>query len=140
VDTDHLIAINAGMSIPEIFAQQGESGFREQETEALKLALQTDSCVLATGGGIIKKPENRALLKQELQVVYLEVSVATQLLRTEGDTSRPLLLGQDRQAILEHLFAERDSRYREVATLVVDANQEASHVIAEINHTLAKRT
>ena len=131
-DTDHFVEETAGQTITHIFASEGEAVFRALETKALRTLLQRDEGVIATGGGIIKSELNRRLLLTVKPVVYLYVSVATQLARTEGDQTRPLLTGADRKDILTRLYEERDLLYRQAAGLVVDANTTAMAVVKSI--------
>lgn len=131
-DTDQWIVEKTGLSIPAIFAQQGEPAFRAFETEALKTLLCHDKVVIATGGGIIKKEENRQLLREKAFVLYLDVSVTAQLLRTQEDRSRPLLNVPNKEEVLERLHHERDPLYREIAHQIIDADQPLASLIREI--------
>ena len=63
VDTDEQIVVAAGRSIPEIFRSEGEQGFRERETAALRSLSGLTGAVIATGGGIVGRDENVALLR-----------------------------------------------------------------------------
>ena len=62
-DCDTLIEVETGLTIPVIFAQQGESGFRAVESRILAALLREDTRVIATGGGVVESAENRRLLK-----------------------------------------------------------------------------
>lgn len=130
-DTDHLVEAKAGQSIASLFAEKGEVAFRDLETEALKSLLEGEDCIIATGGGIIKKAENRKRLEQAF-VVYLNVSVPVQLQRTEGDSTRPLLIGRDKEAILTKLRSERDFLYQSIANIIVDADQKPERSVEAI--------
>ncbi|MFZ5637430.1 MAG: shikimate kinase [Pseudomonadota bacterium] len=117
VDLDREIELRAGADIPTIFAHEGEAGFRRREREALAGALAGPSCVLATGGGAVLDPENRALMRRHGFVVHLRIAVETQLARLAGDRSRPLISGDDREAVLRRLAAERGPLYEAAADL-----------------------
>ncbi len=132
LDTDHWIVAKSGLSIPELFKQQGEPAFRALEMDALKALLCHDKVVIATGGGVVKKEENRQVLRDNAYVIYLDVSVKTQLLRTRFDTSRPLLNVPNKKEVLERLRDERDPWYREVATQTVSADQSISKILKMI--------
>ena len=122
-DTDQLVETKMHRSVSEIFAQMGEAIFRQLETEVLvELFAKSEDCVIATGGGIIKSPQNRQLLKEQTQVFFLDVSIAEQLKRVEGDCSRPILMVANREEKLQDLRRERLSLYQEIAqhTLMVD--------------------
>ncbi len=118
VDCDWYIADQAGTDIPWIFAKEGEVGFRQRETEALKVLVSMPNAVIATGGGAVTRAENRELLKRGL-VIFLDANVDTQLLRTKKDTNRPLLQTENPRAVLEKLYQERRPLYLEVADMVI---------------------
>ena len=94
-DTDHLIELKWGKKISEIFSQEGEEKFREYETQILKSLSAEDSIILATGGGIIEKVANHALLKNNAVIFYLKTTPDDVLKFTNHDKSRPLLQGKD---------------------------------------------
>ncbi|SHH93774.1 shikimate dehydrogenase [Sporobacter termitidis DSM 10068] len=71
-DTDELIVKAAGKSIPDVFKDDGEDAFRQLETAALAEAAKKSGAVIATGGGIVKKPENRRLIRQNSTAVFLD--------------------------------------------------------------------
>ncbi|MEP3349194.1 MAG: shikimate kinase [Marinomonas sp.] len=123
-DLDKVIEDNAGADIPWIFEKEGEDGFRKRETQALTSIVQSDTSdsVVATGGGIVMREENRDILRDDALVVYLYASVAQQLYRTSKSTHRPLLQTGDPRATLRKLFEVRDPLYREVATLVIETD------------------
>lgn len=118
VDCDWYIANQAGTDIPWIFAKEGEAGFRQRETQALKTLINTPNAVIATGGGAVVRAENRELLRQGL-VIFLDANVDTQLLRTKKDTNRPLLQTDNPRAVLEKLYEDRKPLYLEVADMVI---------------------
>lgn len=124
-DSDKVIEENAGADIPWIFDKEGEDGFRKRETHALESMLMRNDgyIVLATGGGIVMREENRKLLREgDALVVYLYASVSQQLHRTSKSTHRPLLQKGDPKATLKKLFQVRDPLYREVASVVVETD------------------
>lgn len=133
LDTDQLIEAQAQTSISEIFATEGEAAFRDLETQALEHCLTQENCVISTGGGIVKNPENCILLQRCSCVIYLKVSVDLQLKRTEKDTSRPLLMGENKKQILEALYQERDPLYRSVATQVIHANATTKRILSQLS-------
>ena len=71
LDSDHEIERRTGVKIPVIFEIEGEVGFRARESLALAELAAQDKLVLATGGGVVLSPENRAVLKERGIVVYL---------------------------------------------------------------------
>ena len=124
VDSDQEIEKRTGVDIPTIFEFEGEEGFRNRETEMLRELLARENIVLATGGGIVMRPENRELLKQHC-VLYLRVPVSEQFRRTRKSRRRPLLNATDNpRKRLEELFALRDPLYQEVATIVLQGRHQ----------------
>src|SRR5687768_14884416 len=91
-DLDARIAADAGCSIHEIFAREGEAGFRRRESTQLTALLDDPPSVLACGGGVVLDPERRERLKSACRVVWLRVSPeeAARRLDQVGET-RPLL-------------------------------------------------
>ena len=119
VDSDHEIEIRAGADITWIFDVEGEAGFRDRETHALKELTQRQGMLVSTGGGAVLREENRDLLKSSGIVIMLDTSLELQLKRTEKDKKRPLLQQGDRAQILRKLKAERQPLYEALADLVV---------------------
>ena len=117
VDLDREIEIRAGSDVPTIFTCEGESGFRRREREALADMLAREGGIVATGGGTVLDPDNRALLRRLGFVVYLQIDIDEQLARLAHDRSRPLLAGAHRAEVLTRLAAERAPLYAEVADL-----------------------
>jgi shikimate kinase len=97
VDADDVIAAEAGSTIPEIFAREGEVAFRERERATIARLAGQDALVLALGGGAIETEATRALLSNapETLLVHLEVGLATTLARCRGtEHLRPILADQ----------------------------------------------
>ncbi len=118
IDTDSLIVEQAGgRSIPEIFASEGEAGFRRREADALRGLLGRRNCVIATGGGIITTQCNRPLLRHLGYIVWLEAPVTLLARRTSFNQDRPLLQASDPSARLQSLLAERMPLYKDLADL-----------------------
>jgi shikimate kinase len=90
-DLDDLIVRSAGLSVAEIFAREGEEGFRRRETEAVRAAAAGRRAVVATGGGAACREENLALMLASGRVVALAVSAAEAVRRTGSRSGRPLL-------------------------------------------------
>jgi shikimate kinase len=134
VDADQEIVRRTGVPINTIFEIEGEEGFRTREAQALESLTQLDDVVLATGGGVVLRPENRARLKARGFVIYLRAQPRDLFLRTRQDRARPLLKTDDPLRRLEELYAIRDPLYREVADLVVDTGRQS--VSALVGHLL----
>jgi len=122
LDTDAMVEEASGMSIPEIFSQQGEAAFRARERDALADATSRDNVVVATGGGAVTTPEGRELIGRGF-VVWLVVSPerAAQRLEANPETEdRPLLEG-DVLGRLQRLLEQRRAYY-ELADAAVDVD------------------
>ncbi len=117
VDADRLLEERLGVSIADIFAMEGEAGFRQRESALLSELLAESGQLIATGGGVILAEENRRLIKKSGIVVHLALSVAGQLQRLQQDRSRPLLQCPDRAERLQAMAQLRTPLYDEVADL-----------------------
>jgi len=118
LDLDALVEDAAGVAIEELFAREGEEGFRARETEALARVAGRPSSVLALGGGTAALEENRRLL-QDADRVLIEISLETARRRLAGTSGRPLAV----PGVLEARFMVRMPVYRAFADLVVDADE-----------------
>ena len=123
IDSDHEIEARTGASIPWIFEIEGEASFRRREAEVIRDLTAQDGIVLATGGGAVLNPDNRAYLQARGRVIYLRANVASIMLRTSHDKNRPLLQTADPRKKLEELTAQREPLYREIADLVIDTGR-----------------
>ena len=132
IDTDKVIQRISCLSIPEIFELYGEQTFRDYETEVVRRCLRLDEVVVATGGGTVLRPENRALLKSRGPVVVLTASPETTYRRTRRH-KRPLLEVEDPLARIRELMQARQAAYEEAATFTVSTDgRVSSEVVAEI--------
>lgn len=122
LDTDAAIEEKTGRTVAEIFATEGEPGFRRIEEEVIREALQSHDGILSLGGGAVTTPGVREALAGHT-VVYLEISAAEGVRRTGGNTVRPLLAGPDRAEKYRTLMNERIPLYRRVATVRVNTNR-----------------
>lgn len=139
-DTDFEIVTRTGVAIDYIFDIEGESGFRQREIQILKDLCKIPNIVIATGGGIVIKETNRALLKKECFVVYLSSSVEQLVKRTAQSKARPLLeQSDDREKTLRNLLEAREGFYQEVADVVVDTTSKKLYaIINEIKKAVNK--
>ena len=135
LDTDELIEQKAGTTISDIFAKQGEAAFRAMETECLKDLIGRDSCafVLSVGGGLPIREENRKLLSQIGEVIYLKVSADTVFMRVRNDTTRPLLQTPNPRGRIMDLMNARKQFYEDAADYIIEAdNKSFDEIIGEI--------
>ncbi|UCG73788.1 MAG: shikimate kinase AroK [Chromatiales bacterium] len=136
-DSDEVIETRTGVDIPFIFEKEGEAGFRKRERAVIDELSARDGVVLATGGGAILAPENRAHLASRGTVIYLHTTVGQQLRRTRGN-KRPLLNQGRRKEVLTELMEAREPLYRDVADLVILTDgRSVAGVAAEIREKLA---
>ena len=117
-DCDQALEKLTGASVNLIFDVEGESGFREREAQLLNQFAAMKGVLVATGGGVVTRKENRKLLQCSGLVIWLKTTVDQQLKRLSHDKSRPLLQTTDRVARLERLARERDPLYQDLADLV----------------------
>lgn len=129
VDLDHLAADRAGMSIPEMFAQEGEDAFRSLESELVREAGAQTGCVLSTGGGVVTREENYLPLHQNGVIVHIRRDI--RLLPTAG---RPVSQSTD----LHALWRRREPLYHAFADLTVDNDSTIEGAAAEIEKELNK--
>lgn len=129
VDSDEEIQFRTGVTIPHIFDVEGESGFRQRETDALEALVSRNDLVLATGGGAVLAEENRAMMRQNGVVIYLKASVHDLWLRTRNDKNRPLLQTGNVHAKLTELLHQRDALYQQVADIVMPTGRQSVHAL-----------
>ena len=130
VDADPVIEQVAGCTIQEIFERDGEAGFRDLETQVLSAISQRHSLVVATGGGVVTRPENWGMMHQGI-VIWLDVERHQLLQRLERDTTqRPLLLKSDPSDALDRILEQRRPLYSE-ADLTVVIDDEPADLVAD---------
>ncbi|MBI4612716.1 MAG: type I 3-dehydroquinate dehydratase [Planctomycetes bacterium] len=126
LDTDRRIEEEAGRSTAEIFALEGEGGFREREALAVREAAGSrPSAVIALGGGAVLYPENVRVLRERGTLIWLDTPLDVLRGRLAADpataSTRPALLGTDAITELEGLFAAREPAYRALGAIRVPA-------------------
>lgn len=118
-DSDEEIENKTGVSLSWIFDLEGMVGYRQREMRVIDELSKLDNIVLSTGGGCIETPEVRGILKQRGIVIYMEVTLETQLKRLKRDKRRPMLQGENPQEVLISLWEEREPIYEDVADFAV---------------------
>ncbi len=131
IDLDSLIVFRQGKSIPQIFEEQGEEGFRRAETEAVREVFQSRGVVIACGGGVVTKEINMHLLSQKGIVIFMNRPVEDVLKRVNLNT-RPLLRNDPDKFHVLH--RERLPLYRKYADFEVNCGQEKSKVLKQLTH------
>lgn len=140
VDADQWIEARLGVSVRTIFELEGEAGFRRREREALSNLCAGEGRLVATGGGAVLDPANRALIAASGFVVWLRVAVDRQLERLARDRSRPLLATPDRRQRLQAMAAERDPLYASIADWVFESDgRKVSSAADRLAHAVAER-
>ena len=117
IDIDREIEAKFEKTIVDIFASEGEQGFRKKEIDFLTEVNEIEDAVVSTGGGIIEASSNRDILKKEEYVVFLNASVESQFQATKDKTKRPLLNNENPRQVLESLYEHRLELYKSVSNL-----------------------
>jgi shikimate kinase len=133
-DADDHIEAAAGKSVADIFASEGEAGFRDREAVVLGELCRRPRLVLATGGGAVLRPANRELLRGAGLVVWLNTSPETawERLRSDPTTAarRPNLTPTGGIEEVRALAAAREPFYRQTAHFVADADAPSPEAVA----------
>lgn len=149
LDTDRMIEARTHRTVREIFAEDGESTFREIESEVLGECLGRQvPCVIAGAGGIVVREENRHIINSARHdgrtiVVWLTAEPKVLVTRTSKGNHRPLL-DDDKEGTLTRLAQERSSMYGEVADVIVDVGQRSVEstvnlLVDVLNEDIAER-
>lgn len=126
IDLDDIIIEKAGKSIPEIFEESGEAGFRAIETEAAIEVSKLNNKIIATGGGTIKHKVNMDYLRQNGITIFIDRDVDKLI---SSDPNRPLSKSTD---ALEKMHAERLPLYQKYAAYVAVNNSDIESTVTEI--------
>ncbi len=130
VDTDALIVEREGRSIPEIFAEIGELGFRSIEREVVLHALSSNVGVVSLGGGaVLDGGVQDAISHSSAHVIFLRVGLSNVLGRIGAKGDRPLLTDDPEQQWKE-LFAKREGIYSALATLEINTDNKKPYEVA----------
>lgn len=144
VDSDEIIQQQAGRSIADIFAQDGETEFRRLETEVLKELLAQSRMVVAAGGGAVLAEINRQRMKAAGPVVWLQASAIELAARIGGDSvsgsQRPSLTGKSIADEVLEVLTTRLPIYKDAATFEVNTENETPETIAAAVFSLVAKT
>ncbi len=138
IDLDQEIEARAGASIAQIFAEEGESGFRRREAELCVDVASVGGQVVACGGGALLDPRSRAALECSGFLVCLHVDLKQALRRLVGTSDRPLLAPSSHSAEQERvrtLWRQRQAHYASIP-LQVDTSDKAPEEVVEAALTL----
>ncbi|MEE8399516.1 MAG: shikimate kinase [Desulfobacterales bacterium] len=129
---DGLIVEKAGMSIPEIVEQSGWTAFRDLETDVARDLASRDGIIIDTGGGVIERPENIDVLRQNACIFWLKASVDTIVSRIQEGTERPALTeGKTFTEEVAEVLTERRPKYKGAADYEIDTDPLRPELIAE---------
>lgn len=142
VSIDKAIVLRAGMSVPEIVELFGWPGFRDRESLEIREISVWDSIVIDSGGGVIERPENIELLRENGLVVWLKASVPTIVRRIEGGVDRPALTaGKSFTEEVSEVLERRTPLYRSAAMHEIDTDTlEPEEIAAQIIQLWQKRS
>ena len=131
-DTDEQIEQKAGVTISWIFDVEGEEKFRDRESEILSTIIKEDNCIISTGGGIVLREENRALLKKGTGI-YLKTSIQSQLERTMNDRERPLLQNiENKEEALREIAKLRNPIYESCSEITIEETNSPNDAVDKI--------
>jgi shikimate kinase len=122
VDADAALEEITDRTIAQIFEQEGEHGFRDLEADTFEELLEHhEDCVIAAGGGLVLRPENRSrMIRSDVTVVFLDAGPAFLASRVEARDHRPLLqTGESAREVMTRLHQERAALYAEVADITL---------------------
>lgn len=122
VDLDREIEARTGVSVGCYFEEHGEAAFREIEHEVLGDLASAPASVVACGGGVVTRDDNRTLLGRLGHVIYLKVSAGEALARIGDTATRPLLAGSGGALAATRLLDAREALYAAVADVVVETS------------------
>src|SRR6056297_3032243 len=137
VDTDQRIVAHAGMPVSDIVTQNGWSYFREIEKQVLSETAAASRLVVATGGGIVLDPENRAILEDPAHfTVWLQAAPATIEKRMKADTQsktlRPALTETSLTCEIKETLAARSPYYESARDMSIDTDRQSIDEICEL--------
>jgi len=136
LDADTTLEQVAGRPIPELFATEGEEGFRRLEAAVLNQIASWHSLVVATGGGVVTQPQNWGQLHQGV-VIWLDAPDSLLLQRLAADpTPRPLMAVANPAARLAELLAQRRPLYAQADLHIQQDGRPADQVAAQILEAL----
>ncbi len=138
VDIDTLIEEKAAKPITDIFASEGEQGFRAREHEQVLRAACMTHTVIATGGGVVLDPRNMQALAKSAMPVCLTLSAEATYDRIKHDETRPLLQHHNPLQRIRELQAERATHYAAIPLQInrdhLDPAQTAQAILAQYKH------
>lgn len=136
VDIDNEIEKGTGKKISEIFLKYGEPRFRELESNKIKLFLENDFQIISTGGGAFERIENRNLLLENSQVVYLKAPAEVIFERIKLEVHRPLLRKNFSIEKIKCILELREKNYLKAPHIIDTESKTPYDIVKEIRGVL----
>jgi len=132
ISMDAEIVRRAGMSIPEIVEKHGWTTFRDMESEVARDLAKSDNLIIDTGGGVIERPENVDVLRENSRMIWLKASVSSIVARIQGDTERPSLTGAKSYTDeVAEVLERRTPKYQSSAQYEIDTDPLTPEQVAD---------
>lgn len=133
VEMDQIIVEREGMSISDIFAQKGETYFRDAETKLLNEIQSGTNMAISCGGGVVLRDQNVKEMKKCGKIVLLNAKPETILERVKKDENRPLLQGNKNVSYITDMMEQRRPNYEKAADFVIQTDgKDAEEICKEI--------
>ena len=132
LDSDHEIERLQGKPISRIFAEEGETRFRELERTFIESGHPEQGCIVACGGGLVVPPGMLELLRRRGVVICLHAPIETVLQRTLHASHRPLFEVENREQRVRELYAQREDIYRRTGTMVLTDRRPMREIAAHV--------
>ncbi len=131
IDTDARVESASGLSISSLWEAGGEGDFRERESDQIEqIAVAEEDCVVATGGGVVLRPDNVATMRRTGTVIWLQAEPGELASRVDGSETRPLLRDGGSEDRLASMLSERAACYARAAHHHVDTTSKTPDQVA----------
>lgn len=140
VEMDERIVQEQGMSINDIFAQYGESHFRDIESQLVVDLGEQEPSIISCGGGVVVRPQNTQNMKKSGKIVFLTATPETIYERVKNSTDRPILNGHMNVEYIAELMEKRRALYEEAADITIQTDgktreQICAEIIGKLRNT-----
>lgn len=133
LEMDQMIVEQEGMSITDIFAQKGETYFRDVETNLLVKIQSCDNQVVSCGGGVVLRSQNVIEMQRSGYIVLLTAKPETIFERVKNDDSRPLLKGNKTVEFIRDMMEKRREKYENASDIIIHTdNKKINEICDEI--------
>ena len=130
IEIDDQIVAREGRSVKQIFEESGEEYFRNCETELLCEITLRSNAIVSCGGGIVLRPQNVKLMKENGVIVLLEAEAGTIYGRVKDENVRPILNGNMSVEYIQELKQKRAHTYQHAADLVIRTDRKTIEQVA----------